>query len=46
MLEKNLLKSTDLSARAKGGGGLTLEGFKRYLVKQLEDNDYKEDLMY
>ena len=32
MQEKNLLKSADLSARAKANGGLTLEGFKRYLV--------------
>jgi hypothetical protein len=37
MIEKNLIKSVDLSARAKTNGGLTLEGFKRYLVKQIED---------
>jgi hypothetical protein len=37
-------KTNDLSARAKSGGGLTLEGFKRWLVKLTEK--YGEEKMF
>lgn len=35
-----------MSARTKTGGGLTLEGFKRFLVKQIENNNGNEEEMF